>query len=786
MLWNRRLLANWAEGIVVELLKCITDPNDCNWETYVDMTSGKVGATMDQALCNTYESTVKLVSLLISAVSPALSLSYAASGHPTVQVSTRYLFLKPCECAHDEISAVPQGGATATDPHYIMSSHAVCSSYGPLNTGDGPGCAGLPDNVACATKDKKCVDSCPTMVSESDCTSSKECMWLHEGVAHARCVRGMAPWVLHQSYPLEASLITLVTSFLNMVYFWPQYMTNVVYNSVMNALQLQAANNVCPSCGSSPGPSASSPVIKDTLAPFNISAGDNIATDGASINYSPLLGTTPSYSTTADWKTISDSIKAPPKPPTSASAQAKLDIRNIVMGVPHVLILNFIRDAVLPPRDITVAFYEVVRASVYVADPSDLANPDFVKFSVAIRDTLDIIELVSAVVCEAMVDMSQTIIRIYSDMLRILVDTKHAQKYALDILKSLLRLLEDFEQLILRIVINMPGIKEICTSMIQPIAKFINKIIHFVCDVIHSIHDMINSVSGTIASVINTIAGFITDTINGIVAGINAIDDAFGGNGDVVDKLTLPDIGKLIMGAVNSAFKTIEGDVCRAGISEDFCNLIGGGNGTMDFEPTPCVTDDECSPSRKPTPMCWVDSATTSCQWSNFNNHPDIKNQHSEWAQPCNCNDFKDMEAHAPFCNVATGYCQEGPSFIAPPLELCPVGGSLDIISTFRSSDAYKHATCFLMPTWKCSAQARRMYNLGWLNGSTLAGSGNGDLDILRALNDCRLSLANDPGFAQGPFLCSDFCSPNVIHADNRLTQACTITITTYDHILLP
>ena len=112
--------------------------------------------------------------------------------------------------------------------------------------------------------------------------------------------------------------------------------------------------------------------------------------------------------------------------------------------------------------------------------------------------------------------------------------------------------------------------------------------------------------------------------------------------------------------------------------------------------------------------------------------------------------------------------------------------------------DLYKHATCYLLPTWKCSAASRRIYGLSWLAGSRLAGTGNHDSDLLQSLNECRYAMATSPGFAQGPFLCSEFCAPNALHADNRLTQiydssgakascACEVGISVgSNHIFMP
>lgn len=261
-----------------------------------------------------------------------------------------------------------------------------------------------------------------------------------------------------------------------------------------------------------------------------------------------------------------------------------------------------------------------------------------------------------AIASEAMIDMAKTMIRIWCDFVLVLTDTHNAQKYIMDILKAILKLLEDFEHLLMRLLMNFPGVKQICTTIVKPIAQFINMIVHMLCDAIQSVHSMFNTVSGTIAGVIKTIMGYIQDIANGFADFINGADEFFGGDGDIIDPPKLTDISKVITDAVNSAFATLEGDTCHWKMSEDLCDMIGGGNGTEDFEPTVCTVDADCSPENHPSPLCWVDAATTSCSWSNFARYPGLQKQHSEWAQPCNCNDL--AEGHEPFCNVATGFCQ--------------------------------------------------------------------------------------------------------------------------------
>lgn len=341
-----------------------------------------MSSRISQSLCNTYENTIKLANLLVSIISPALSLSYAASGHPVVQ-----------------------GGLSASDPGYILAAHATCSAYLPYRNAnddivEASTCANFPLSSPstpsiCETKinhmsnhaktQYHCVDVCEGYTKQDECTTAG-CNWVSDGFSTAKCARGFAQWMLHQSYPLEASLITLVTSFMNVGFFWPQYFSKELHDTIMEALRLQASANVCPDCvpASAPPP----PLVRETQdwqQPFNISVGGGLSTDATSINYTAALMKSVSVTPAgADWNTISNMLKAPPGPSkrsSSTSESAKQDIRRLVMGVPHVFVLKYIQTKILPPRDVMIAFYEVVRASVYVADPTDLNSPDFAKFT---------------------------------------------------------------------------------------------------------------------------------------------------------------------------------------------------------------------------------------------------------------------------------------------------------------------------------------------------------------------------------------------------------------------
>lgn len=377
---SRRLLMNWVEGLVVETIKCIAHSDQCDWVEYVDMTSDQVSATISQSLCNTYENTIKIANLFVAIISPALNLAYAASGHPTVQ-----------------------GGMSASDPGWILTAHASCSQYDPYELSPGvPGpnlneCKNLPatnpaicatvrnDMSNHATPQYHCVDACETKKDAASCGG--QCLWVTDGVAKPRCVRGLAPWTMHQSYPLEASLITLMTSFINYVFFWPQYMAKTVYDTVMRALNMQASNAVCPDC-TPPFPAQSHPYARPSskvMDTYDITRGDSIHENVSPIDYTNvLIKADKSFPASASWQNVSEILKtqqAAPRPPSNIAETMKQDIRRLVMGVPNILIINFVRDIVLPPRDIIMAFYEVVRASVYVADPNDLGSPDFATFT---------------------------------------------------------------------------------------------------------------------------------------------------------------------------------------------------------------------------------------------------------------------------------------------------------------------------------------------------------------------------------------------------------------------
>ena len=388
MIWNRRLLLNWAEGAAVEVILCINDISKCNWEAFVDITSDAVNARISEGLCNTYENTVGLVGALVAALSPALSMSYAASGHPIVQ-----------------------GGMSAGDPTLILLAHVSCNGRNSTvcDGAKGPKAANM---ALCKwdTPTGDCLDVCVSATTQAGCNAP--CAWMY---AANRCVREGTPWLVHQSYPLEAALITVATSFINNFYFWPQYMAKTVYDTIMQALQLQASTAVCSDCATQTPRAHATASAGTAVADVSLSGASNAINAGST---SLTAGSAHSSEASAyqathltvnmSWAQINARIHAPPnangKPKASVSTQAQEDVRNAVLGVPHAIIINFVRDIVLPPRDVMVAMYELVRAAVYVAKPSDIGSTAFVNFGIAVRDTLDVVELFASIVSEALIE----------------------------------------------------------------------------------------------------------------------------------------------------------------------------------------------------------------------------------------------------------------------------------------------------------------------------------------------------------------------------------------------
>ena len=360
-----------------------------------------------ESLCNTYTHSIKLANILAAAVSPALSLAYEASGHPVVQ-----------------------GGMSASDPGFVLASHSKAN--------------------------------CDTGATSAASCSSAGCTWYYGA---QRCVQSDTPWLLHQSYPIEASIATLVTTFLNYVYFWPQYMVKNVFETLMKALQMQATSEICPECFA--GANASSALAPPSLRYGPLEFGDGTrsgansvkagaGTVGAGATGAAFHKTHLSVNSTMDALAARLAFKNAAR---KKLASLRASVRTALLGTPHAIVINYARNYVLPPRDIFVAFYEFVRACVYVGNPADLATSEFVRFSTSVRDTVDVVELFYSVASEALIEVIQTGLRMLSDFIQILTDPSNAGRYFADIIRALGKVLVDLEGLVIRFFLNIPGIK---------------------------------------------------------------------------------------------------------------------------------------------------------------------------------------------------------------------------------------------------------------------------------------------------------------------------------------
>lgn len=585
MLWAQRLGVSWAEGLVASILRCING-GSCGVADFVNVASSAVEAELSENLCNTYELTVQAANVLSATLSPAFQAAYAASGHPVVQ------------------GGLSQSGTA----QYLLHAHADASL-----------CQGL---------------------AQSSCRSPN-CTWITETSQPDFCAMADAPWLLHQSYPIEAALTTLLTSFANYVFFWPQFMAKRLVDTIVNVLKLQSAEALDP--GSVQGGSGSQTMSKEPISFIssvkvpqmspppggglptfagsdNSRYGPSDMTPGISNAAKPILN-----QTIGDWGEILKKANASAGTPRQNTASGS-SVRQAVLAVPRALLINYIQDFVIPLRDIMMAFYEFVRACVYVAEPTDLYSSGFRDFTLALRTTVDVIELFASIATEALVDLVQVLVRILSDVVRILQSSGLGQveRYAIDIVKALVWLFKDLEQLILRLLMSIPGLDQLCPVIFVPLSDVIVPVQHMVCTITQGLVMVLNPIE----SVLKDIA--------------NAIDD----------------IIPLHLDSVTHAIQTLTTNIAKATCTPidlaSLCNKFKSGNGTEDFEPSPCVKDKDCSGG---SALCWVDADTTTCRWSNFIPYPKLQPQHSEWDQPCKCNDFAPGSA-APFCNVATGFCQ--------------------------------------------------------------------------------------------------------------------------------
>lgn len=380
-----------------------------------------------------------------------------------------------------------------------------------------------------------------------------------------------------------------------------------------------------------------------------------------------------------------------------------------VKSSPRAVILATIKYASLPTRDVIFAFYELVRAAVYVSNPNDIFDPEFVQFTRVMRDTINTLEFFIASASEAMLDIVNTVLKLLKDFSGLLTGEFDADQFLKNIIDLLADMFLVFEKVLFRLLMNIPGFDGICKYIMIPVNGLLEIILGFLCVVV---------------TIINAIA---------VILGTDALQSA-------------------------------ETQICRAR-APNFCDAFDPANQTNVFEPTVCVRDADCDPQA----WCWVNGASTTCKFTDYGSANTIQQMtRHDWVQPCRCGDFASTDA--PFCNVATGFCQEGPSFFDEPLAQCPAGGSLGLVPSTKG-DPHKHSLCYIMHTWRCSSKAQRIY--GFHDDRWNAQNGS-ERAHLQAFTQCRWDMARNPDWLEGPFLCSDFCSPTVLHDDNRLLQVTT------------
>jgi hypothetical protein len=105
------------------------------------------------------------------------------------------------------------------------------------------------------------------------------------------------------------------------------------------------------------------------------------------------------------------------------------------------------------------------------------------------------------------------------------------------------------------------------------------------------------------------------------------------------------------------------------------------------------------------------------------------------YAKPCPCQSLKGGRFH---CNYASGFCQQGATPFAPPLNECSMAGGL-----VYGSDGYNRL-CYISPLWKCAGASDT--------------------------NQCRTTIGSRYDL-QGPSLCRTFCDPTFENRNNHLAQ---------------
>jgi hypothetical protein len=628
-----RQIVDWAENFAVVLWSCLSNNAAvCNLDGFAHSTVRTVMAAYENALCSSSELVIRLVGTFVAFLNPAFSKMYEESGYQVVKNTSIYssnsLIVAHTDCA--KLTA------------------AQCSSVG----------SQLCYTVTSVHGANSCADWCQAQTSLLSCRTNTHCSWLVD-----RCVRNDEAWMLYQSYPLEASLITLASSGLNALTFWPAY---TLYGYAQVVVDLLTGDT--------------------TYAAYASDAGATNFAYANSTGGPQASGPAPT-STRGDFTRLS--------------------------GSPRVFILRAFKAFTLPVRDGVLAFYEVVRSSVFVSDPDNLDDPAFQGFTQVLRGTVNLCELLINVFTEAFVDVLETGLRILADGVLILIDSVRLTQHLKDMLKSIFALIKDIESMLLQILLqfflSLPGLKDLCPVFDGPTGVF------------------------TILNVI----------LKGASAAINMINQ-------ILPVANIP----------NPFNVELPTHLCDASWLQVDPLLV--------FEPTTCSMDSDC---RGAGSFCMVDGADTQCQWTSWGRASALQNSsRTSWVQPCPCNDFAPGSPD-PFCNFATGFCQEGPSYFGPPLTHCPANAT----ALVPGNSTYRESLCWVLPAWRCGNRAATLYPHtipGWSTAVT------SPADFGRCLWHMAGGTRESGGAGeggghvlQGPFLCAEQCSPSALHGDNRLVS---------------
>lgn len=477
------------------------------------------------------------------------------------------------------------------------------------------------------------------------------CVWMHD-----MCYVANSQWMTFQSYPLEAALATLLTSILNVFTFYPMYVSNGVTTIVSNIL-----------LGS-----------WTSVPPMTMSPGSNNVQSAEAQKF------------------------------IAAHVSALADIQK----APRSIIIFAIKFCIIPIRDLVFAFYELVRAAVYVAEPNDLGKDEFQMFTRVMRDTTNTLEMAIESMTEALLDLVTAMMNILFDFVQLFVGKSNPDKFVHDIVTTLTKMLGRFSETLFKIILQIPGFEFICEILFGTLADPINILLTAAC-----------TIMGTVNEILTFLSIHVLDGVSGMVCKLH------------IDKT-----------------------MCSSGIDTANVNT---------YEPSVCITDAGCGASS----FCMVNGNETLCRYTNYL-QANVLARAQGWDQPCLCTDFSDVRAYG-FCNVATGFCQEGPSVFQPPLATCPSQGSMALIPpALGTLWEHQHSLCYVMPTWRCSD-----HSITSFGGPSSWKAADGTMAAaLAALTACRWDLATQLDHAgnsmlEGPYLCSELCTPSVLHADNRLTQ---------------